>query len=59
MNMTQIKEKAKKLGIKTGKLKKAELIRAIQIHEGNSPCYQTDQILCNQESCCWRDDCLP
>ncbi|MGV1098168.1 Rho termination factor N-terminal domain-containing protein [Thiovibrio sp. JS02] len=59
MNMNEIKAKAKELGIKVGKMKKADLIRAIQTQEGNSPCYQTDQALCNQESCSWRDDCLP
>ncbi len=58
MNMNEIKEKARELGLRVGKMKKAELIRAIQLQEGNSPCYQTGQNLCTQESCCWRDDCL-
>lgn len=34
MDMTKIKEKAKQLGIQVGKMKKVDLIRAIQSKEG-------------------------
>jgi hypothetical protein len=58
MKMEEIKTKAKTMHIRVGRMKKAELIRAIQLQEGNTPCYQTEQPLCSQESCLWRDDCL-
>ncbi len=59
MKMTDVQDKAKSLGIKPSKMKKADLIKSIQAQEGNISCFQTsarDQ--CLQESCCWRDDCL-
>jgi hypothetical protein len=58
MRVVEIKEIAKKNGIKTGKLKKAELVRAIQEHEGNKPCFQTAVDACDQSVCCWRSDCI-
>ena len=58
MNLTQIKEKAKEMGIKPGKLKKGELIQAIQIQENNSPCFGTSNGTCAQEDCLCRQDCL-
>ena len=59
MDMTQVKEKAKQLGIQIGKMKKVDLIRAIQSKEGNFPCFETAQDYCNQLSCAWRKGCLP
>jgi hypothetical protein len=56
--MTQVKNLAKSIGIKAGKLKKAELIRKIQIEEGNFPCYATAEGYCDQEDCIFREDCL-
>ena len=59
MKMQEVREKAKKLGLKPGKIKKkVNLIRAIQSEEGNLPCYQTEVGSCDQTDCCWRDDCL-
>lgn len=58
MKMIEIKAKAKKMGIKVNKLKKADLIRKIQSQEGNHPCFQTSDGSCDQKDCCWRDDCL-
>jgi hypothetical protein len=40
--------KAKALDLKPGKLRKADLIRAIQTAEGNTPCFQTAQNDCAQ-----------
>ncbi|MBF0281844.1 MAG: Rho termination factor N-terminal domain-containing protein [Zetaproteobacteria bacterium] len=52
-------EKAKPLQIKgTSKLKKAELIHAIQIAEGNSACFQTIEN-CAVVPCLYRDECQP
>ena len=50
---------AKKQGIKPGRLKKQDLVRAIQLGEGNLPCFQSAVESCDQQDCCWRSDCLP
>lgn len=58
MKMEEIKEVAKNLGIKPGKMKKVELIREIQKAEGNESCYNSGKVdSCGQESCAWRVDC--
>ena len=57
MNMKDIREKAKALGMKNyAKMKKGDRIRAIQVAEGNSPCYQGIYD-CRQYDCCWMGDC--
>lgn len=59
MKIDEIKEIAKKHDIKTGKLKKAELVRAIQLAEGNNACFENSQASeCGQAECLWRADCL-
>lgn len=58
MKMTDIQKRAKGMGLKPGKVKKAELIRLIQEQEGNFSCFQTAQDSCDQTECCWRGDCL-
>ncbi len=58
MKLIEVQEKAKQLGIKPKKFKKAELIRTIQTEEGNQPCFQMNGKFCDQMYCCWRDDCL-
>lgn len=59
MKMQEIREIAIREGVKTGKLKKAELIRAIQKAEGYSDCFATPYANeCNQTSCLWREDCM-
>jgi murein tripeptide amidase MpaA len=58
MKLEEIKELAKQHNIKTGKLKKAELVRAIQEAEKNDICFDTGTAArCGQETCAWRDDC--
>lgn len=58
MKLDGVKKIAEQHGIKPGKLRKAELIRAIQQTEGNPACYDTGQsTTCGQELCSWRDDC--
>ena len=39
MKLTEIKKMAKGLGLKVSRVKKADLIRAIQVAEGNIPGY--------------------
>ncbi len=58
MKVDTIREIARRRGVKPGKLKKAELVRAIQDAEGNMACYETGKAdACGQEQCLWRDDC--
>lgn len=58
MKLEEIKEIAKQHSIKAGKMKKAELVRAIQGAEGNSQCFQTGtSATCGQNRCLWREDC--
>lgn len=59
MNMTELKEKAKQLGVQAGKMTKGDLIRAIQKKEGNFPCFETAKDYCDQLQCLWRKACLP
>jgi hypothetical protein len=58
MDMCQLREKAKNLGVKTGKMKKTELIHAIQNAEGFTACFGKSNGYCSQEACCFRYDCL-
>ena len=58
MNMTEVKEVAKGLGIKPGQMKKEDLIRTIQKTENNPQCFNTNfSQQCGQYECFWRDDC--
>ena len=58
MSMPEIKIKAKALGIIPGKMKKAELIHAIQLTEGCSPCFGRSGGQCSYIDCCFMNDCL-
>ncbi len=58
MKLDQIKKKAKKLGIKPSRMRKADLIRAIQKTEGNFECFETAEGCCDQIKCCWRNGCV-
>jgi hypothetical protein len=58
MTVKEIRMIAKNMNINPGKMKKAELIKTIQIQENNTPCFQTAAGACNQTGCCWRSDCL-
>ena len=58
MNLTEIKKKAKKMGVKTDSLKKTDLIRAIQKAENNFDCYGTQRREhCGESQCLWNRDC--
>ena len=59
MKMNNIKEIAKKLGVKPGAMNKQNLIRSIQEQEGYTACFNSEQISCDQYDCCWRSDCKP
>lgn len=58
MKLEEIKAIAQQHGIKAGKLKKAELVRAIQMAEGSEQCFETGKLAtCGQAGCSWRDIC--
>ncbi len=58
MKMVQVKAVAKERGVKAGRMKKVELVRAIQQVEGNNQCFVTEQAdSCGQPGCLWREDC--
>lgn len=57
MTVKEIKKLAKERGINGSKMLKADLIRAIQAQEGNTPCFQTGIVSCPQTGCCWWGDC--
>jgi hypothetical protein len=59
MNVKEIREIAKAKGLKTGNMKKENIIRAIQKAEGNYECFGTAVSgECDQINCLWRTDCL-
>jgi hypothetical protein len=58
MTVSEIKMKAKALGIDPGKMKKVELIHAIQVAEQCTPCYGRSNGNCPWTQCCWRSDCF-
>lgn len=57
MLMTDIKEKARGLGIEPGRLAKVALVHTIQRHEGNTPCFGRGVDDCPHTECCFRRDC--
>ena len=58
MKITEIKEIARKHDIKVGKATKIELVRSIQLAEGNQQCFTNNlSAECGQHSCAWREDC--
>jgi len=58
MKLEDIKSIAQQHGIKAGKLKKSELVRAIQRAEGNEVCFEAGKTAtCGQCGCSWREIC--
>ena len=58
MKMTEVKQKAKTLGVAPGKKKKTELIHAVQQAEGTTPCFGTSHGQCQYTDCCFMFDCF-
>jgi len=58
ISMPEIKEKAKSLGIDPSKMKKTEIIHAIQTAEGYTACFGRSNGQCSQTNCCFMADCL-
>jgi hypothetical protein len=58
MKLEEIKEIAKQHNIKVSKMKKAELVRAVQQAENNVECFETGTANnCGENDCLWREDC--
>ena len=59
MRFHQIQRMAKGLGIRTWRVKKTELIHAIQKTENNLECYGTQRVEnCAEQGCLWRTGCI-
>ena len=58
MTLPEIRMKAQYLGIDFGNLPQTELIPAIQVTEGYSPCFGTSGGHCDYTDCCFIQDCL-
>lgn len=57
MKVIQIREKAKALKVKNySRMRKDDLIRAVQLAEGNTDCFKRIKE-CGQMDCLWRSDC--
>ncbi len=57
MTVTEIRGRARDLGVKSySRLRRDELIWAIQRAEGNVDCYRRIAN-CGVMDCCWRGDC--
>lgn len=57
MTVQEIRALARSRGLKNfAKLKKTDLIKALQVQEGNAPCFQTIPA-CGELFCLWRADC--
>lgn len=58
MKLQDIKEIAMSHGVKPGKAKKVDLVRMIQVAEGNVGCYASEIAeSCALVDCLWRGDC--
>ncbi|MBN2456697.1 MAG: Rho termination factor N-terminal domain-containing protein [Sedimentisphaerales bacterium] len=58
IKMPELRNKAKALGVKPAKMKKNQLIHAIQIAEGCTPCFGKSNGYCPNTDCCFIYDCL-
>lgn len=59
MKLEEIRAIAKSHSIKPGNLSKAELIKTIQVQEGNFDCFGSAYSgECDQSDCLWRSDCI-
>lgn len=59
MKLEEIRAFANLRGIRPGKLSKTELIKSIQLEEGNFDCYGSASLgECDQGGCHWREDCF-
>jgi hypothetical protein len=58
MTVKELRATAQDMGVSTKNLRKPELIRAIQLAEGNFDCFGRASGYCDQVNCLFRKDCL-
>jgi hypothetical protein len=59
MRFQNIQKTAKSMNINTYRMKKGDIIQAIQRAENNIPCFGTERVnSCQEEQCSWRKDCM-
>ncbi|ANB02494.1 MAG: SAP domain-containing protein [Chromatiaceae bacterium] len=59
MNLATVRYIAQNKGVTPGSLCKQDLIRTIQVNEGNAPCFATaEEGFCREVECHWHEDCL-
>lgn len=59
MKMRELKQMAKRLGVEViPEMGKENIIKSIQRAEGNFDCFGTAVGYCDQEKCCFRENCL-
>ena len=60
MKIQEIRAIAKRKGVRSAKMRKGDIIRAIQEAEGNFPCFETAHDgHCDRCDCAWSEECLP
>lgn len=58
MNMNEIRNRAKALGVRSVGKSRETVIREIQKAEGNRDCFNRGESqTCGQAACAWRPDC--
>jgi hypothetical protein len=59
MKIQKVRTIAKANRVNSTKMSKGEIIRAIQVAEGNFPCFGAARDgYCDREDCAWKEDCL-
>lgn len=59
MNKSDLIELARRYFIADDGLSLPNLIRKIQVAQGNPQCFATGKLGCDQTACPWREECLP
>lgn len=57
MSIYEIRVIAKSVGIDPREKNKTDLIKTIQLKKGNTACFKTAGINCDQPDCFWQSDC--
>jgi len=58
MRFQDIQKMAKDMDVSTYRMKKTDVIRAIQQAENNIDCYGTERVVtCQEHACLWKSDC--
>ena len=58
MRMSEVRTRARAMGLDPGRMKKPELICAIQKAEGFTACFGSGNRDCPYTDCCFRGDCI-